>query len=114
MIWPMTLREIDLMKGSVTYDDGQNMRSSLMAPCPFCGEQRDESAKPYVQYGPEWVGGMIDARVVCPRCHVSTSRASSERVTARRVSRDMAVTEENVTKYAAAAMALRKWNVRPI
>ena len=104
MIWPITPKEIDLIKESVTYDDGQHLRVDGMRPCPFCGPQ-EGSLAPFVQYGPEWGDGSMDARVVCGCCHVATSRESAPRLT-------VTGTGENVTKYAAAAKAVRKWNVR--
>lgn len=34
----------------VVYDDGQNVRVEGMAPCPWCGEVRDDPyLRPYVQ-----------------------------------------------------------------
>lgn len=98
------IEEIEAVRESVTYDDGQNMRVRGMEPCPFCGPL-DGPLAPFVQYGPEWGDGSMDARVVCGCCHVATSRESAPRIT-------VVDTGENVTKYAAVAFAVQKWNKR--
>lgn len=87
------------VKGSITYDDGQNVRMSDLLPCPICGGEA------YVQYGPEWPMGMIDARVVCSSCHVSTSRETSSGVYDAR-------TGEGVARYLAIGKARDVWNRR--
>lgn len=100
----MTIEEVEALKASVTYDDGQNARVEGMEPCPFCGPQSGPLA-PYVQYGPEWGDGSMDARVVCPVCHVATTRAYGEPWTIR-------ATGERVAKWLAIMEAVRLWNIR--
>ena len=67
-----------MSESEIISDDGQNVTVSGIAECPWCGP-KDAGRSPYVQVGPKWSGGMVDARVVCPVCHVSTSRVSVER-----------------------------------
>ena len=59
-----TVRRI---RASVTSDTGQVVESDMLKPCPFCG------ARPYVQVH-ELGETCVEARVVCPSCHVSTTR----------------------------------------
>ena len=59
-----TVRRI---RASITKDTGQVVESDLLEPCPFCG------GRPYIQTY-ELGDTCVDARVVCPRCHVSTRR----------------------------------------
>ena len=59
-----TVRRI---RASITSDTGQVVESGLLLPCPFCG------ARPYVQVH-ELGDTCVEARVVCPMCHVSTVR----------------------------------------
>ena len=59
-----TVRRI---RASVTKDTGQVVESDLLLDCPFCG------ARPYVQVH-ELDETCVEARVVCPSCHVSTTR----------------------------------------
>ena len=100
----MTLEEIMRVKDSITYDDGQNVRVDGMESCPWCGHQ-EYGSQPYVQVGPEWGGGGIDARVVCPVCHVATSHEYSPRMW-------VTATGEDVTRLNAIALAVFKWNHR--
>ena len=59
-----TVRRI---RASVTSDTGQVVESDMLLDCPFCG------ARPYVQVH-ELDETCVEARVVCPSCHVSTTR----------------------------------------
>ena len=59
-----TVRRI---RASITSDTGQVVESDLLEPCPFCG------GTPYVKTY-DLGDTCVDARVVCRRCHVSTSR----------------------------------------
>lgn len=104
MIYIPTIESIEAVKASVTYDDGQNARVDGMMPCPFCGPH-DGSLAPFVQYGPEWGDGSMDARVVCPVCHVATTRATGSPWT-------VAATGERVSKWLAIMGAVRLWNTR--
>lgn len=97
--------DIESVRAEVTHDDGQNVFIDGMKACPWCGEQEDESLRPYVQVGPTWAGGLVDARVVCPVCHVSTARVSAGKVTSL-------ASGEDVTRYAAIATARARWNGR--
>ena len=100
----LTIDEIEAVRRSITYDDGQNVRVEGMAPCPWCGPREGHQA-PFVQVGPEWAGGTIDSRVVCGCCHVATSHESCQRLT-------RTDTGEDVTRLAAIAMSVKKWNRR--
>lgn len=100
----LTIVEIEAVRDAITYDDGQNVRVEGMAPCPWCGPQEGH-LMPFVQVGPEWAGGMIDSRVVCGCCHVATSHESCQRLT-------RTDTGEDVTRLAAIAMSVKKWNDR--
>lgn len=66
--------EIEDVRASIVSDDGQNVRSTMLKPCPFCGahEGGGPYAYPFIQVGPEWSYGAVDARVVCNACHVAT------------------------------------------
>ena len=107
------LARLEKVATSIFRDDGQNVFSDLLEPCPFCGssyahkEGDDDHSGPYVQVGPMmgFDGSIVDARVVCNTCHVSTSRntASETRVNS---------TDENVTRLVAIALAIDGWNRR--
>lgn len=107
---PARLEEV---AASIFRDDGQNVFSDLLEPCPFCGSDHahrgggDDYSGPYVQVGPAFgfEGVLVDARVVCNTCHVSTSRstASEARISA---------TDESVTRLTAIALAIGDWNRR--
>ena len=59
-----TVRRI---RASIVSDTGQVVESDLLKLCPFC------KGRPYIQTYE--LGDMcVDARVACPRCHVSTRR----------------------------------------
>ena len=62
-----SMETVRRIRESVTKDTGQVVESDLLLPCPFCG------ARPYVQVH-ELDDTCVEARVVCPRCHVSTRR----------------------------------------
>lgn len=102
----MTIEEIEAVKASIVYDDGQNVRIRGMKACPFCGcDVASGSLAPFVQVGPSWGDGSVEARVVCGCCHVSTSHEVATTVT--RVD-----TGEDVTRYAAIIKAVERWNQR--
>ena len=98
---------------SIFRDDAQNVYSDLLLPCPFCGETYchgggdDDHSGPYVQVGPEFgvTSRMVDARVVCNTCHVSTARSTANSVSLVSTGRD-------VTRLTAIAMAIDDWNRR--
>lgn len=94
-----TEARIEGVMRAITYDDGQNVRMSDLLPCPICGGEA------YVQYGPEWCAGAMDARVVCSACHVATPHETSPGVYDTR-------TGESVAKYLAIARARDGWNRR--
>ena len=109
----VSLERLEEIAGSIFRDDGQNVFSSLLLPCPFCGETHcheggdDDYSGPYVQVGPAFglEETLVDARVVCNTCHVSTSRRTASSVS-------MAATGEDVTRMVAIAMAIDEWNRR--
>lgn len=104
MMGAPSMERIEAVKASVTYDDGQNLRVEVMKPCPFCGPQEGTLA-PFVQYGPEWGDGSVDARVVCGCCHVATAHVMGE-------GWRYAPTGESVAKWLAVMEAVRIWNTR--
>ena len=59
-----TVRRI---RASVTKDTGHVVESDMLLDCPFCG------GRPWVQVY-ELDETCVEARVVCPSCHVSTAR----------------------------------------
>ena len=109
----VTLDRLEETRSSIFRDDGQNVFSSMLEPCPFCGADAcnlhgdDDWSGPYVQVGPVFgfEETLVDARVVCNTCHVSTSRS-----TARSMS--VAATGEDVTRLVAMSMAIDDWNRR--
>lgn len=113
MVGRVSLEELEAVRASIFRDDGQNVFSSLLLPCPFCGETYcheggdDDYSGPYVQVGPAFgfEETLVDARVVCNTCHVSTSRSTASSVS-------VAATGEDVTRMAAIAMAIGDWNRR--
>lgn len=62
-----SMETVRRIRASVTKDTGQVVEIDLLLDCPFCG------ARPYVQVH-ELDETCIEARVVCPSCHVSTTR----------------------------------------
>ena len=89
-----TVRRI---RASVTSDTGQVVESDLLLDCPFC------SGKPYIQTH-ELGDTCAEARVVCPRCHVSTRREhQSWRVWHG---------EDELTRTLAIGRAISLWNRR--
>ena len=89
-----TVRRI---RASVTKDTGQVVESDLLLDCPFCG------GRPYIQTY-ELGDTCVDARVVCPRCHVSTRReCQSWRVS---------YTGDDLTRTIAIGRAISLWNRR--
>lgn len=109
----VTLTQLEKVAHSIFRDDGQNVFSDLLLPCPYCGEtycHKDGDKDyfgPYVQVGPAFgfEETLIDARVVCSRCHVSTSRSTASSVS-------IAPTGKDVTRLHAIAMAIDDWNRR--
>ena len=107
------LARLEQVRASIFRDDGQNVFSDLLLPCPYCGETHcheggdDDHSGPYVQVGPAFGfdGTLVDARVVCNTCHVSTSRSTASSVF-------VLETDEDVTRLTAIAMAIDDWNRR--
>ena len=62
-----SMETVRRIRASVTKDTGQVVESDMLLDCPFCG------ARPYVQVH-ELDETCVEARVVCPSCHVSTTR----------------------------------------
>ena len=62
-----SMETVRRIRASVTSDTGQVVESDLLLDCPFCG------GRPYVQVH-ELGETCVEARVVCPSCHVSTAR----------------------------------------
>ena len=91
---------VERIRDSIGEDNGQTLRSTLLKPCPFCG-----NAEPSVQTH-ELVGYSADARVVCPGCHVATSAEyMSWRTT-------YLPTGEDITRLLAIGKAISSWNRR--
>ena len=113
MVGRVSLEELEAVRASIFRDDGQNVYSSMLKPCPFCGADAchlhgdDDYAGPYVQVGPDMMfeGRIIDARVVCNSCKVSTTRSSMSSVY-------VSATDEDVTRLSAIAKAIEDWNRR--
>lgn len=108
----VSLERLEEVRASILRDDGQNVFSSLLLPCPFCGREHNtgktgEHGGPYIQvfpgYGHKWT--MHEARVVCNTCHVSTTRSYQ-------TSYMVQATDEDVTRLAAIALAIDSWNRR--
>jgi len=113
MVGRASLEELEAVRASIFRDDGQNVFSSMLEPCPFCGADAchlhgdDDYAGPYVQVGPDMMfeGRIIDARVVCNSCKVSTARSSMSSVY-------VSATDEDVTRLAAITKTIEDWNRR--
>ena len=91
---------VERIRGSIRGDNGQTLRSSMLLPCPFCG-----NAEPFVQT--HGLGDYsVDARVVCPSCHVATS---SEYMPWRMT---YLPTGEDITRLLAIGKAISSWNRR--
>lgn len=89
-----TVRRI---RASVTKDTGQVVESDLLLDCPFCG------GKPYVQVH-ELGETCVEARVVCPMCHVSTVRECQ--------SWKVSYMGDDLTRTLAIGRAISAWNRR--
>lgn len=103
----VTPERLEEVRSSIFRDDGQNVFSSMLDRCPFCGcEPLDghDRPGPYVQV---WEGpwDIVDARVVCSQCHVSTMRRSATRIYVDE-------TDEDVTRLHAMSKAIADWNRR--
>ena len=113
MVGLLSLEELEAVRASIISDDGQNVFSSMLEACPFCGADAcrlhgdEDYAGPYVQVGPDMMfgGRLIDARVVCNSCKVSTTRSTMSSVYVNS-------TDEDVTRLAAVAKAIVDWNRR--
>lgn len=88
----------------VSYDDGQTVWVEGIEPCPWCGPRDRFKQRPFIQTHRlgDW---FVDARVVCPMCHVATSDESE--VKAYRKDGG-----EDVTRDLAIEKAYWKWNRR--
>lgn len=92
-----TVARLEEVRASLAEDTGQTCRSSLLLPCPFCG------GRPFIQLRPTAFG--YRARVVCDRCHVSTTESFSGDVR-------LAGTGEDVSDLIAVNQAIGLWNMR--
>lgn len=85
--------------------DGQNVRVEGMAPCPWCGEVRDD---PYLRHYVQ-VSGVhrpsYEARAVCPTCHAATATEWADPAY-------VLGTDRNVTRDRAVERAVARWNDR--
>ena len=88
---------VERIRASVTSDTGQVVESDLLLPCPFCG------GKPYVQIY-ELDETCVEARVVCPSCHVSTTREHQ--------SWKVGYLGDDLTRTLAIGRAISAWNRR--
>lgn len=108
MVGMLGLEELEAVRASIISDDGQNVFSSMLEPCPFCGADAchlhggEDYAGPYVQVGP---ATLADARVVCNSCKVSTTRSTASCVY-------MDATNEDVTRLMVIGLAIMDWNRR--
>lgn len=92
-----SMETVRRIRASVTKDTGQVVESDLLLDCPFCG------ARPYVQVH-ELGETCVEARVVCPSCHVSTVReCQSWRVWHG---------DDELTRTLAMGRAISAWNRR--
>ena len=92
-----SMETVRRIRASVTKDTGQVVESDLLLDCPFCG------ARPYVQVH-ELGDTCVEARVVCPSCHVSTVReCQSWRVWNG---------DDELTRTLAMGRAISAWNRR--
>lgn len=113
MVGLLSLEELEAVRASIIRDDGQNVFSSMLEACPFCGADAsrlhgdEDYAGPYVQVGPDMMfeGRLIDARVVCNSCKVSTTRSTANSV-------HVNATDEDVTRLTAIGLAIIDWNRR--
>ena len=85
------------IRASVTSDTGQVVESDLLLDCPFCG------GRPWVQVH-ELGDTCVEARVVCGRCHVSTSREYQ--------SWKVSYMGDDLTRTLAIGRAISGWNHR--
>ena len=92
-----SMETVRRIRASVTSDTGQVVESDLLKPCPFCG------ARPYVQVH-ELGETCVEARVVCPSCHVSTVRETQS----WRVWHG----DDELTRTLAIGRAISAWNRR--
>lgn len=107
MVGPLSEEELESVRASIISDDGQNVCSSMLEACPFCGANArhlhgdDDYAGPYVQV----TSLFVDARVVCNSCKVSTTRSSASGVYAN-------ATDVDATRLMSIGMAIKDWNRR--
>lgn len=91
------IETVERIRTSIHGDNGQTLESSMLLPCPFCG------GKPYIQVH-ELSETCVESRVICRRCHVSTSRdCQSWRVWCG---------DDDVTRTLAIGRAISGWNRR--
>ena len=113
MVSRVSLEELEAVRASIFRDDEQNVYSSMLEPCPFCGADAchlhgdEDYAGPYVQVGPDMLfhERLIEARVVCNSCKVSTTRSTAS-------SLYVDATDEDVTRLVAVTKAIADWNRR--
>ena len=93
------------LEATFVYDDGfdasnaQNVFTSLLKPCPFCG-----SDKAYIQVHSAFRG--YETRVVCGSCHVSTSHQYQDSPY------QYLLTGEDLSRTLAIESAIKVWNRR--
>lgn len=92
-----SMETVRRIRASVTSDTGQVVESDLLLPCPFCG------GRPYVQTY-ELDETCVEARVVCPSCHVSTTREYQ--------SWKVGYLGDDLTRTLAIGRAISGWNRR--
>ena len=92
-----SMETVRRIRASVTSDTGQVVESDMLLDCPFCG------ATPYVQVH-ELDETCVEARVVCPSCHVSTTREHQ--------SWKVGYLGDDLTRTLAIGRAISSWNRR--
>lgn len=91
---------VERIRDSISEDNGQSLRSSMLLPCPFCGCDH-----PFIQT--HQLGDYsTEARVVCQCCHVSTSH---ECIGWRQT---YLPTGEDISRLLVIGMAISSWNRR--
>lgn len=90
---------VERIRESITEDNWQTLHSSMLSSCPFCG-----CDSPYIQTF-RLGDCSMEARVVCPVCHVATA---GEYISWRQ----FLPTGEDITRLLVIGMAISSWNRR--